>query len=87
MANTILDAQFTLKWRDALRGFILAVGTPVLYVVQELIPNWNIDNIWKIAISAGIAYLLKNFFEPTKVIETQPSENKIENIKLMNKAK
>lgn len=51
-----------LKVRDLLKGLILAVGTPVLYFIQELIPHWNIPPIAKIAISAGITYLLKNLF-------------------------
>lgn len=77
----ILDSQFSLKWRDALRGLIMAVGTPLLYFIQEAIPMWTIDPIWKIAISAAAAYLLKNFFEPTKVINLNPTESKVEAMK------
>ena len=40
----------------------MAIGTPVLYLVQELIPGWNIDPIYKAGISAAIAYLIKNYF-------------------------
>jgi len=82
MANRkLVSSQFDLKWRDGLRGLILAVGTPVLYAVQELIPGWEIDPILKIAVSALVAYLLKNFFEPTKIIEVNPNESKIETVK------
>lgn len=51
-----------LKLRDFLKGLVLAVGTPVLYFLQELIPHWDIPSIAKIAISAGVTYLLKNLF-------------------------
>lgn len=60
--------RFTLKLRDFLKGLLMGVGTPVLYVIQELIPNWPLTPIEKAALSATIAYLLKNFFtDDTKV--------------------
>lgn len=51
-----------LNWRDFLMGWIMAIGTPIIYVVQELIPSWDIDPIYKVAISASLTYLIKNFF-------------------------
>lgn len=84
MAKKLVSAQFALKWRDFLRGFIMSVGTPVIYALQELIPGWNIDPILKIAISAGLTYLLKNFFEPTKILEVNPSKEKVEQTKINN---
>ena len=84
MEKKLVSAQFDLKWRDGLRGLILAIGTPVIYAVQELIPGWDIDPILKIAISAGLTYLLKNFFEPTKILEVNPSKAKLEQTKINN---
>ena len=52
----------SLKQRDAIRGFIVAVLTPVLYLLQELIPHYNIHVVLKVALSGGVAYLIKNFF-------------------------
>lgn len=52
----------SLKQRDAIRGFIVAVLTPVLYLLQELIPHYDIPIIFKVALSGGVAYLIKNFF-------------------------
>lgn len=51
-----------LNWRDFLMGWIMAIGTPIIYVIQELIPSWDIDPIYKVAISASLTYLIKNFF-------------------------
>lgn len=70
MAKTkvITSKQFQINTRDFLKGMILAVGTPVLYALQELIPVWEIDPIYKIAISGLVSYLLKNFFERDRVI-------------------
>jgi len=53
---------FSLNWRDFLRGWIMAIGTPALYLLQEMIPGFDIHSMYKIAISASVTYLLKNFF-------------------------
>lgn len=52
---------FSLKTRDFIKGLVIAVGTPVLYVVQEMIPGWPLTPIQKAALSATVTYLLKNF--------------------------
>lgn len=56
------STRFILKARDWLKGLIIAVGTPVLYVIQELIPNWPLNPIEKAALSAFVTYILKQFF-------------------------
>ena len=84
-SKKLVSSQFDLKWRDGLRGLIMAVGTPVIYAVQELIPGWEIDPVLKIAISAGLTYLLKNFFEPTKIIEVNPNDAKVGIVKANSK--
>lgn len=50
------------NWQDAAKSAIIGIGTPILYYLQEFIPNWDVEPIYKIAISATITYLLKNFF-------------------------
>lgn len=70
--KTILSKQFTLKWRDGLRGLIMAVIgavlTPVLQSLQagDLTINWR--SMLNVAIITGAGYILKNFVEPTKEI-------------------
>ena len=54
----------SVNWRDFLRGLIMAVGTPVLYLLQELIPNYPLSVLEKTALSALVTYLIKNFFTP-----------------------
>lgn len=73
--KTLISTQFTLKLRDFLIGLIMAVGTPLLYLAQELIPGWNADPFVKAGISAGITYLIKNFIEPTKVVTISKSSH------------
>lgn len=69
---------FSLNWQDFLKGLIIAIGTPVLYILQELIPDWNLSPIEKAALSAGVTYLLKNFFTPTpSAIQIDPSKTAV----------
>lgn len=73
MAKKVISKQFSLKWRDVVRGFILAVLTPSLLIIQQSLEagsltfNWH--QIGMAAVAGGGAYLLKNFLEPTKAIE------------------
>ena len=67
-----------LNWQDFFKGFIMAVGTPVLYIVQELIPNWPLTAIEKAALSAAVTYLLKNLFTPVpKTIQIDPAKTDV----------
>jgi hypothetical protein len=72
--------QFSLKLNDFWKGFIMFVGTPVLYAMQELIPHWHIgaegsttDVLVKAAISAAITYLLKNYLTPSSIVVKDPA--------------
>jgi len=61
----------SLNWLDLGRGLLMAVLTPVVVVVQQSIEagvftfDWN--SIGLSAIAGGVAYLVKNFFTPTKL--------------------
>lgn len=73
------NKQFTLQGRDFWRGLIQAVGTVVLTLLLEQIKaglgyDWTV--IIDAAIAAGLTYLLRNFFEPTKTVAI--AENEIE---------
>lgn len=72
MANVVASPQFTLKWRDFLRGLILAVLASVVTIIQESLETGEFSLDWNrigiVALSAATAYLVKNYFEPSKVI-------------------
>lgn len=57
---------FTINWRDAVKGLVLAVGTPVLLAVERLLDAGKVDFSWKtlamVGIGGGVTYLIKNFF-------------------------
>lgn len=62
-----MSKLFDLDWKDFLKGLVLGVGTPVLYYLQELVPTLSdLSTIAKIAISAFIAYIIKNFLQDSK---------------------
>jgi hypothetical protein len=57
---------FSLGWKDAAKGLLMAVLTPVFVVIQQslnagtLVFEWN--SILVAALAGGVAYLTKNFF-------------------------
>ena len=58
---------FELNWKDTLKGMIIAVGTPLLYYAQEAIPALtDLNPFAKIALSAFVTYLIKNFLSDEK---------------------
>lgn len=81
MEKIIVSKQFSLKLRDFLKSFFMAVGTPVLYFLQEAIPGYNLDPLAKIAISAAVSYLIKNFIEKPKTIVISASNTDAETLK------
>lgn len=74
--KVILSEQFKLKATDFVKGLVMAIGTPVLYLLQELIPGYDIHPVLQAAISATITYLLKNYFDKPKVITTYNTNKK-----------
>ena len=83
MANVRLSKKFTLQVPDFVRGAILSALTAGLTIVQSSLDagqlkfNWHL--IGMASISAFVAYLMKNYFEPAKVIVTAKTNLKAEN--------
>lgn len=77
MANkVILSEQFKFKALDFINGLVIAVGTPLLYLGQEMIPGWDAHPVVKAALSATITYLIKKYVEKPKVTTTYSSNAK-----------
>lgn len=59
--------QFTINWRDAAHGLIMAVGAPVVLELTRLVQAGKMDFSWKtlamVGLSGGLTYLAKKFFE------------------------
>ncbi len=61
---------FSLNWRDVAKGFLMAVLTPVVVIIQQSLEAGIFILDWKSiglsAIGGGVAYLAKNFFTKPK---------------------
>jgi len=75
MAQTT-SSQFTLNWRDAIKGLIVAVLTPIfttmLNSINEGSLTFNMKLIWISAAGGGLGYILKNFLSPSQVVISNP---------------
>lgn len=73
------SSRYSLSWRDAAIGLGLAVVTPILISLYEALQAWlnyqpvHIDyrELIKGGLSAGIAYIGKNFFDKGKIVIDQ----------------
>ncbi|MGN2373460.1 hypothetical protein ACTFAO_07350 [Sphingobacterium spiritivorum] len=72
MDKLINNKQFSLKWRDVLIGALLAAFSGAFKVALETLNSGSLEFNWKAigitAISTLLAYLGKNFFEPSKTV-------------------
>lgn len=60
----------SLNWNDFGKGLLMAVLTPVLFLVQQSVDAGTLVFNWKAlgiaAVAGGVGYLIKNFFTPKK---------------------
>jgi|GEM_PF-1317160 hypothetical protein len=77
----VTSQQFLLNARDFAKGILVAVLSAVIPIVMESLNAGSLTFNWKLivttALSAGIAYLAKNFFTPTQVIISGPEAKAI----------
>ena len=66
---------FKLNTSDLLKGLLMSVLTPVVYIIQASLEagewSFNLHNIGLAAISGGFAYIVKNFFTPAEAPKTE----------------
>ena len=64
--------QWMLNYRDFLKGLLVAVIGAVLTTVQTSLDAGSLTFNWKtiatVGITAGVAYLVKNFATPSQII-------------------
>ncbi len=67
----VTSKKFRLNAKDFLRGLLIAMLTAALMAVQNALDAGELIFKWKpitmAAIGGGVAYLLKNFFQPAQV--------------------
>ena len=63
---------FSLNWLDLAKGFVITVIGGALTAIQNVVSAGSFNLKWQqiggVALTAGIAYLLKNFFTPAQTI-------------------
>lgn len=69
--TVITSKKFTLDWKDLIKGLVVSVLSAAITVIQISIDAGTLEFDWKkiatVSISAGLAYLAKNFFTPSEV--------------------
>lgn len=80
------NKQFTINYRDAARGLLIAVLTSVLGVIYGAIFQGGFANIdWnkvlEFAALSGLSYLIKNYFTPSEIVINNPPQEEIEAVK------
>lgn len=63
----------SLNWQDVLKGLIVAILTPIVVVIQQSLEAGIFVFDWKsiglAALSGGVAYLTKNLFTTSKIVQ------------------
>ena len=76
MATITTSNQFTVSLKDVIKGLIVAVITPVITVIMTSLQAGSLTFDWKAigitALTAGLAYIIKNFFTPAAIIVDAP---------------
>jgi hypothetical protein len=64
---------FSLNFKDITKGLLVAIGGAIIAAAENSIQaggslNFNWKNIGGVALAAGLSYLGKNFFTPSKTV-------------------
>ncbi len=66
---------FSLNWQDIAKGLIISITGAALTAIQNIVSAGSFNLKWQqigaVAATAGISYLLKNFFTSSQII-TKP---------------
>jgi len=85
MATVTGSKQFTLNFRDIVKGLVVAVILPVLNVIYQSIEAGSFEFDWKriglLAAGGLIAYLIKNFFTPAEITVTNVKNDTVDAVK------
>lgn len=62
---------YSIDYRDILKGLLIAILTPALFLVQQTIEigklSFNWHEIGMAAVGGGVAYIIKNFFTASTI--------------------
>jgi len=86
MATTQTNSQFSINFRDLSRGLLVAAITAGLTALLSALQEGGIEKLdWKtigvVSLTAGVSYLVKNFFTPSEVVATNASDATVKAVK------
>jgi large-conductance mechanosensitive channel len=85
MATVTGSKQFSLNFRDIVKGLAMAVILPVVNVIYQSIEAGSFEFDWKriglLAAGGFIAYIIKNFLTPAEITVTNVKPETIEAVK------
>lgn len=71
-ATVTTSKQYRLNWVDAGKAFIVAIMSPIVPIIMASLDAGSLSFPWKTigvtAMSAAVAYLVKNFFTPSQTV-------------------
>lgn len=85
MATTVTSKRFQLKLSDGVKALLIAIATPVITIIINslnaglLTFNWK--NILITGLSAGLAYIIKNYLTPAQIVIKDPTPQQVADIK------
>lgn len=85
MATTTTSKKFQLKLSDWEKALLIAIATPVLTTAIKsldaglLVFNWKAMLIT--GLSAGLAYIIKNFLTPAQIVIKDPTPQQVDAVK------
>ena len=80
MKQITTSKKFSINWLDIGKALLIAAITPVLVIVQSELDSGKMPSLKSIgmaAIAGACAYLIKNFFSPSKIVikNEEPTDN------------
>lgn len=77
---TITTSQkYSLNWVDAGKALVVAILSPIVPIIMASLNAGSLNFPWKTigvtALSAAVAYLVKNFLTPSQTVITPPPSN------------
>ncbi len=85
MATITTSKRFSLDGNDFIKGLIMAVGGAAVTLALDSLNAGSFDFDWKKivagALTAGLTYLAKNFFDKPKVVMTGVTDKTIDAVK------
>lgn len=83
--TVVTSKRFNLNLSDWWKGLIMAVGAPVIAIIQQSLNAGTFTVNWKtvftVSLSAALIYLGKNFFDAPRIVVTDAPPETVQAVK------